>query len=477
MQSFLWYDLETFGKDPRRTRIVQFAAIRTDAELNPLDEPCVLWCQPADDLLPSPAATLITGITPQQAQREGMPEADFIGRVHELLAQPGTCAVGYNSLRFDDEFIRFGLFRNFHDPYAREWARGNSRWDLLEYLRLAYAMRPDGLQWPRRDDGFASFKLVDLAAANGVSHQHAHDALSDVQALIGLARLAQRAQPKLWDYALTLRNKRSAAAHIDVTAQIPLLHVSGRFPASRRHAALVLPIARHPHIDSRIIAFDLAQDPGQLLALDADDIADRLYTPAADLPDGEQRIALKEIHLNRCPSLVPLEFVRDADCARLGIDMQSSLANAELIRRASGLPETLRRVFARSSGFAPGDVDASLYDGFIADADRRHCERVRATPPERLGHEHFAFADPRLGELLFRYRARNWPDTLDADERARWDDYRRQRLQTDIGWSEYTFASHAAEIAQLRQHHAGDGRAQTLLDALQAWAAQLQAGL
>src|SRR3546814_8062173 len=87
-------------------------------------------------------------------------------------------------------------------------------------------------------------------------------------------------------------------------------------------------------------------------------ISDRLYTPAADLPEGEQRIALKEIHLNRCPSLVPLEFVRDADCERLGIDMQSSLANAELIRRASDLPETLRQVFARPSRFPPGDVDA-----------------------------------------------------------------------------------------------------------------------
>lgn len=477
MQSFLWYDLETFGKDPRRTRIVQFAAVRTDAELNPLDAPTVLWCQPADDLLPSPTATLITGITPQQALREGMPEAEFIGRVHELLALPGTCAVGYNSLRFDDEFVRFGLFRNFHDPYAREWSRGNSRWDLLEYLRLAYAMRPDGLQWPRRDDGFASFKLEHLATANGIAHDNAHDALADVQALIALARLARTAQPKLWNYALTLRNKRTAGGLIDVAAQTPLLHVSGRFPASRRHAALVLPIARHPQIDSRVIAYDLAQDPAPMLSLSADEIGDRLYTPSADLPEGEQRIALKEIHLNRCPSLVPLEYLRDGDFARLGIDIQDSLANAELIRRASALPETLRHVFTSQAPFPPGDVDASLYDGFIADADRRHCDRVRATPPERLGHEQFAFADPRLTELLFRYRARNWPDSLDADERTRWDDYRRQRLQTDIGWSEYTFASHAAEIAQLREQHPDDGRVQTLLDALQAWAMQLEASL
>src|SRR3546814_6278220 len=96
----------------------------------------------------------------------------------------------------------------------------------LPILRLAHAMRPQGVQWPRRDDGFTSFKLVDLAAANGIGHEHAHDALSDVQALIGMARLARAAQPKLWDYALTLRNKRSAAAHIDVAAQRSEEHTS-----------------------------------------------------------------------------------------------------------------------------------------------------------------------------------------------------------------------------------------------------------
>ena len=187
--SFLFYDLETFGADPRRTRIAQFAAIRTNAALEQIGEPLDLFVQPAADLLPSPVATLITGITPQQALREGLPEAEAIARIVEEMARPGTCTLGYNSLRFDDEFVRHTLFRNFFDPYEREWRNGNSRWDLLDVLRLAHALRPDGIVWPRREDGATSFKLEHLALANDVRQGDAHEALSDVYATLGMARL------------------------------------------------------------------------------------------------------------------------------------------------------------------------------------------------------------------------------------------------------------------------------------------------
>lgn len=193
MGSFYWYDLETFGRSPRQSRIAQFAGLRTDENLDPVGEPLVLFCRPADDLLPSPGATLVTGITPQQALRDGLPEAEFVGRIHDELIQPGTCAVGYNSLRFDDEFVRHALYRNFHDPYEREWRNGNSRWDLLDLMRLAYALRPEGMEWPRREDGAPSFRLEHLTAANGVAHGKAHDALSDVEALVGLARKVRAA--------------------------------------------------------------------------------------------------------------------------------------------------------------------------------------------------------------------------------------------------------------------------------------------
>jgi exodeoxyribonuclease-1 len=475
-EGFLWFDLETFGRDPRRTRIAQFAAQRTDENLEPIGDPISLFCQPADDLLPSPEATLITGITPQFARREGLREAEFFARVHEALAEPGTCAVGYNSLRFDDEFIRFGLYRNFHDPYEREWRNGNSRWDMLDMFRLMQALRPEGMVWPLREDGAPSFKLEHLAEANGTRAGMAHEALSDVQALIGLARRFRSAQPRLWDYALKLRDKRHVGAMLDPVAGAPLLHVSGKYPASRHCSALVLPLARHPRIDSRVIVCDLDEDPSALLALSPEDIADRLYTPAADLPEGERRIPLKEVHSNRCPVLVPIAHLRDADYARLGIDVEACMARAAALRAAPGLAEKVRRVFAREAQREPCDADAALYDGFLSDADKRLFATVRASGPAQLAALSTQLRDPRCPELLFRYRARNWPESLDAAERERWDAYRRRRLTADVGLSEYTLESYRASIARLRVDRPA-GPAQALLDALEAWGGDIEAEL
>jgi len=475
--SFLFYDLETFGADPRSSRVAQFAAIRTDAELNQIEEPISIFVRPADDLLPSPTATLITGITPQHALREGMAEADAFALICEEMSRPETCSLGYNSLRFDDEFVRHGLFRNFFDAYEREWRGGNSRWDLLDVFRFAHALRPEGLVWPRREDGATSFRLEHLADANQVREGDAHEALSDVRALIGLARKLRAAQPRLWDYALRLRDKRFAAGLLDTVAMAPVLHVSQRFPAARLCAAPVLPLARHPHIDSRVIVFDLGQDPGPLIELDAADIAARLYVRSADLPEGVERIALKEVHLNRSPALSAWNHLRPDDFARLGIDPLDAEARASRLRAAGpALAEKVRQVFAGERERAPSDPDASLYDGFLVDGDKRLLAQVRSTPPDALATAAFGFRDPRLHELLFRYRARNWPDSLSPSERARWNDYRRQRLREGKG-AEYGFARFDAELLELRVAHAADPARLVLLDGIQAWRDDIERSL
>jgi exodeoxyribonuclease-1 len=472
--SFLFYDLETFGSDPQRSRIAQFAAIRTDESLAETDEPIDFMVRPADDLLPSPGATMVTGITPQRALREGVNEAEAFARIVDAMARPGTCTLGYNSLRFDDEFVRNGLFRAFHDPYEREWRNGNSRWDLLDVMRLAHALRPEGIEWPKREDGATSFRLEHLAAANAVREGAAHEALSDVRALIGLARRLRAAQPRFWDYALRLRDKRHAGTLLDPVAMLPALHVSQRYPASRLCAAAVVPLARHPRYDGRVIVYDLAADPEPLFALDAEAIAARLFVRREDLPEGTERIALKEVHLNRSPALVAWSHLRDADFARLSIDRALAEARADRLRAAGpDLAEKIRRVHAIERERPRADPDASLYDGFLSDADRRRCAQVRATPPEALGRDGFGFSDPRLDELLFRYRARNWPQLLSEDERARWDRWRRERLAPGSGLAAPDLAAFDAEIAALRQLHAAQPERMALLDALEDWRATL----
>lgn len=467
--TFLWFDLETFGRSPRTSRIAQFAGIRTNAELEPVDAPLMLYCQPALDLLPSPEATFITGITPQRARAEGLIEPEFLTRVHEALAQPGTCAVGYNSLRFDDEHIRHALYRNFFDPYQREYARGNSRWDLLDLARLLYALRPEGIEWPRRADGLPSFKLEHLAAANGCGHSRAHDALSDVEALIDLARVFRRAQPKLWDYYYGFRKKPRALGVLDVAHMTPVLHVSGMFSAEHGCAAIVAPIAEHPVVPGRIIAFDLGTDPKALIALEPDEIADRLYVAQADLPEGEQRVALKEIHANRCPALIELRHVSDAELARLKIDRALAMQRQSLLLATPGLAEKARAVFARERSFGSDDADGALYAGFLPDADRAQFEALRRSRPQQLAEFEPRLRDPRLKELLFRYRARNWPQTLSLEEQLRWREYLKRRLAPESGMSEYDFETYPAVLAQMRSEHAAHPESLALLDALAAW--------
>jgi exodeoxyribonuclease-1 len=473
-QTFLWHDYETTGADPRRDRPAQFAAIRTTLALEPIGAPVSIFCRPAPDVLTHPAACLITGITPQQMLRDGVIEAEFASRVNEQMAEPGTCNVGYNSLRFDDEITRNLLYRNFHDPYEREWKDGNSRWDLIDLARMSYALRPDGIEWPRRDDGSPSFRLEHLATANRIAQARAHDAVSDVEALIGLARLLRLRQPKLWQFYFELRRKQRAFELLDVARMTPLLHVSSRYPASRGCIAIVAPLAQHPTQPNAVIVYDLGIDPGPLLELDAEQIADRVFTPRADLPEDVERIPLKAIHANRSPAIAPLSTLKGVDLRRIALDPDLAQTHLARLRTADGLAEKLQHVFATTrSPATKTDPELALYEGFPSDADKRLFRTVRETPPEHLGTRAFAFRDPRYSELLFRYRARNWPDTLDAAERGRWDEFRRRRLDTASSLTTITREECLALIARMRVDPATLPTQVPLLDALESWAREI----
>ncbi|MBR4877153.1 MAG: exodeoxyribonuclease I, partial [Rhodocyclaceae bacterium] len=260
--SFLWYDLETFGTDTRLDRIAQFAAIRTDAALNETGETHNLYCRPTDDYLPDPAACLVTGITPQHAHTHGLAEPAFARALYRAFAQPGTLGTGYNTLRFDDEFVRHLFWRNFIDPYAREWQNGCGRWDILDLIRCAHALRPEGIVWPQNEDGTPSLRLEHLSAANGLEHEAAHDALSDVRATIALARLVRQAQPRLFDYCLKLRNKQHVRAQLaPLVGKAPFLHISGMYGYAHGNCAIVWPLAWHPCNQNELIVWDLREDP------------------------------------------------------------------------------------------------------------------------------------------------------------------------------------------------------------------------
>jgi exodeoxyribonuclease-1 len=475
--TFYWHDYETWGADPARDRPAQFAGLRTDPELNPVAEPLVVYCRPADDLLPHPAACLVTGITPQYALQHGAPEAEFIARIHAELVRPGTCGVGYNSIRFDDEVTRYTLYRNFFEPYGREWRHGNSRWDLIDVMRMAHALRPEGIEWPKIQNGTTSFRLEALSSANDISHESAHDALSDVSATIGLARLLKRKQPRLYEFALALRDKRQAESQLDLDHPRPLLHVSSKFPAELGCIAPVLPLARHPANRNGILVFDLRIDPGPLLALDADAVRERVFTRVDELPQGAKRIPLKTVHVNRSPMLAPIKTLSSEAAERWQIDLHLVRKHARVLTAAAGLANKVQQVFHEPEQRPQRDPDQDLYGGFLGDEDRVLLEAVRNTPPEELGKQTFPFRDKRLPTLLFRYRARNWPETLEPTERALWDIYRKKRLSDPKAGVGITLNTFRENIAALIRESGNQARDLEILRALEDWAKHIGEGL
>ena len=332
MSSFYWYDLETFGISPQLDRIAQFAGIRTDLDLNPIGQADMFYCRPAADMIADPEACLITGITPQECQKKGIIEKDFIEKINTIFTEPQSCVVGYNSIRFDDEFIRYGNYRNLIDPYMREWANGNSRWDLIDLVRACYALRPNGINWPMHEQGKPSFKLTDLTEANSMQHESAHDALSDVQATIQIAKLIKVKQPKLFDFCLKLRDKRYVKSLLNWQLLKPIVHVSSKIPATRGCLAIMLPLAIHPTNPNGIICYDLAHDPEDLFTLDIEDIRDRIFTPQNELPEDCSRIPLKTIHVNKSPIVAPLSVLKDVDLDRIQLDFTVNKQNLKSLR-------------------------------------------------------------------------------------------------------------------------------------------------
>ena len=470
--TFYWHDYETFGVDPSKDRPSQFAGLRTDENLNIIGDPLVLYCQPQRDLLPSPQACLITGITPQHAQEQGLPEPKFIAAIHHELSVPGTCGVGYNSIRFDDEVTRYTLYRNFYDPYQREWANGNSRWDIIDMMRLTRALRPEGIEWPDHESGRPSFKLEHLTAANGLSHEAAHDALSDVTATIALAKLVKEKQPRLFEYVVSNRGKKAVAEMLNLEARKPFFHISGMLDKANMYGAVMMPLAKHPSNSNGVICFDLSADPELLISLDAEEIQRRVFTSVADLPLGVERIPLKVIHLNKAPIVTTPKLIDAGTAERLAINMARCEQHWQRLSQV-GLQVKLQQVFEAPS-FAPkAEAEQQLYQGFLPDGDKRLLAEVRSAGLQDFSEQQFHFSDKRYNELLFSYRARYFAGSLSANEQGNWQESCKWRL-SDPTSGYLTLQQQEAEITLLLSDTALTEEERRVLVALQAWAAEIR---
>ena len=424
-----WHDYETFGLNPRLDRIAQFAGVRTDMDLNIIGEPLVIYNKATDDMLPSPEACLVTGITPQKTLTDGLIETEFMAAIHTEFSTANTCVVGYNNIRFDDEFTRYSLYRNFFDPYAREWQNGCSRWDIIDMVRMTRALRPEGINWPVDEHGVAINKLELITQLNGISHESAHDALSDVHATIAVARLIKDKQPRLYDYIVQNKDKHQAAKLLNLSKKTPVIHSSGMIHSKYCNTAMVVPLAAHPTNKNAVIVYDLRYDPSSLIKLDADTLKQYLYTATDKLPAGIERIALKTIHINKCPVIAPLSTLSSATASRLDIDTEQQNKHLASLLSTTGLTEKIQSIFKDTEYEAITDPDQSLYSGgFFSNDDRNRMNTIRATKSEDLNQLDLNFDDSRLTEMLFRYRARNYPETLAEIEQKIWNKYRKDKF-------------------------------------------------
>lgn len=448
--SYLWHDYESTGIDKARDRPTQFAAIRTDANLNEIDEPIDWFCQISPDVCPSPVAALLTKILPQTCEAKGFSETDFADLILGQMMQPGTCSVGFNSLKFDDEITRHLLYRNLRDPYAREWQNGNSRWDIIDLVRTTYAFRPEGINWPVGEDGAVSFRLEDLAKANNLKVDRAHDALSDVRTTIALAKLIKETHPKLFDHVLGLRDKKQVFNLIQNPSRPVLAHVATMYGKAHLCVGLVMPIGPHPTNKNAYIVADLSGDPEKWLDQSAEQWSERLYV-RNDAEDEGPKNFLRVIQANKCPAIFSSNLIKQ-DRERFSFfDLDEISKRWQAIFDRSDVLAKAQRAFSLSEGNRPQveDPELALYNGFTDNEDRRTLNQILLLTPDDLAQKTFRFKDTKWETLLFRYRARNWPESLGPEEKADWDQFVHVRLHENSELGHRTVAQAQEELQMM----------------------------
>ncbi len=461
-QTFFFYDLETSGLSARSDRVMQFAGIRTDLSMQKIGDPINIMVKLNDDTLPSPEAVMVTGITPQSTQADGLTEAEFAKFLHDDVFIPGTISVGFNNIRFDDEFVRHLFWRTFHDPYEWSWKDDCSRWDMLDVVRMTRALRPDGIEWPADAEGRATNRLELLSKANGVDHANAHDALSDVEALIDIATLLKEKQPKLFDYLLNARHKKTVQQLVNLESKQPFVYTSGRYDAQYDKTTVAFPLTAAPN--GNVIVYDLRHDPEPFVGLSPDELSKKLFASWEERKtDGFIALPVKTLQYNRCPAVAPLGVLEQADgWKRIDLTLETIERHKKVLLAHPDFAERVRMIAEKRPAYATTkDAESRLYDGFINGPDKLRIETVRNATARDLADFHPHFDDERLTDLLLRYKARNYPNSLSEDEAGQWEAWRAERLNAQV----------PAFVASLQRLAAtGDDKKRFLLEELQLWA-------
>ena len=490
--SFFFYDLETSGINPREDRIMQFAGQRTNLNLEPIGEPVNILIKLSEDTLPSPDAIVVTKILPQDTVARGLSEAEFCKIITREIFTPNTIVCGYNSVRFDDEYMRYLFWRNFYDPYEWQWKDGRSRFDLLDTVRMVRALKPEGIVWPTKTDPETGRlkpvnKLELLSKVNKIEHTKAHDALSDVEALIALAKLIREKQPRLFDYLLKIRDKKEVQKLVNLNNPQPFVYTSGRFSSDFLNTSVAFPIA--PSKNGNVVVFNLRYNLEELLE------AERSFQPEVKINRFGQEYktwfdfgeAVKELTYNKCPAVAPLsvlDTLSDSESTdpafphragtsgweKIQLTREIVQNNLKILLAHPDFIERMRSAYERKTDYATnGDVEASLYAGFLPDCDKEICKKIQVADFNQLSDFQPNFIDERLPKLFLHYKARNFKNSLSSDELILWEADRKERIKKQ---SKLFFTSlHKLESLLMNSGKTVDGREikPEILTKLQEW--------
>lgn len=434
-QSYFFYDLETSGIDCRTARVMQFAGQRTDMDFNPIGDPVNVLVKLTPDVVPEPDAIMITGITPQSTLQDGLTEREFLELFYEEIVRPGTIFLGFNTIRFDDEFIRFLHYRNFYDAYEWQWCDDCSRWDLLDVVRMTRALRPEGIEWPFTPEGRPTNRLELLTKLNGLEHEQAHDALSDVTASIAVAKLLRDKQPRLFKHLLDCRSKDWVKKQL--ADERPFVYVSGRYPSADLHATVATIVAEHYEQAGCTYVYDLRHDPEPFLNMDVDGLVQAIQNKYVREP-GKLVLPVKEMRYNRCPAIAPLDIMADpAVQERIHLKPEVFQEYNRKLKSRPDFKDRVQAAFRQIAEARPAGkdqigveqaVDGQLYDGFFDRGEKAVMGQLRQAQPEEITKIGAQFNDKRLRTLVPLYKARNFPRSLTPDEREWWDGFCRKRL-------------------------------------------------
>ena len=413
---FVFYDTETTGTNTSFDQILQFAAIKTDHELDELER-FEIRCRILPDIVPSPGAVLITGVGPSRFTDSALPSHYEMVRKIKAKLDEWTPAVflGHYSLSFDEHLLRQAFYKTLHAPYLTNTNR-NCRTDSLRIVKCMDLYVPGIVNVPIGDNRQPTYKLEELAHANGFNHSTAHDAMGDVERTVHLCRLLADRADGYWSGFVRFAQKSAALDFVQDEEFFCLTETYSR----KANSLMVCKIGENPDYAAEQLVFNLEVDPEELTRLDD-------YTLTARLTERPKPVRV--LRSNASPALLAYEDIPSH--LRASMPEENVLRRrASLIRGDECFSQRLVNAFlsTRPEGAPSVHVEEQIYESFASRTDQALMERFHTMDWEARPSLLESLSDSRariLGERLLHVES---PSVLSSAVRASLDVATARRL-------------------------------------------------